>query len=703
MSGSNSPDKEEDRLFHTPFYESRQESPSNNSLLQQRRRQLSTYAYNNWEPSTARTGHATNQHGQQGDSVPHKWMNQQQQHELSPGDRSTQNIWSTNRSASQNLNDQTSYGSFYPRHSEGIAAADTSSSYFGGGSIYSGGSQSFYGGNSNSYSEGLSIPRDVVDTTTASLSRSMGHLNLGSNTIQPEANYYGGGLASVPTMASGTSSSIPGVIGASSGSTVGGSLSRSTASSSTWGYPQQQQQLLLPPRDRSAPSYFPSLGNNSTISEPPGFPKQGKPMNYAAAPFPGPPPIGGPSSLSPGMNTRVAIPSVPFSDNQTLASHNAYSLRGPNNSRKDQEPQKMGQGNQPHSRRNDGKKKNRTTHHEPASNQHRRQRDNSQSDRSKSPPPFWTEEDNFTNASSKGSSAAIRMLMNAPVTSISDRSTASSRGSGLTGTRLPLDDLVQEGSNNTSDRPILPSMDDVSFPSPEDDEEDDTTDDAGDETEIWGDGIGPHSPSSKKKEWLLRMNRRMQETAIGSLDPATIPVSAIMNAWAKTKSAQGAGMVEMWLERIQEEVEAGNTKVVLNTKLFTMAGMINFYVRSITMYFFWLFLTFCSTVAVDAWAKSGEGGNAARKAESILQNMNSLYQKTGYEHLRPTTGIFNAVINAWARSKEKIAPSRAEQILEWMDKLRRNSPSIQIRPDKFTYNTGTSREIPFRTHNVNHS
>ena len=76
--------------------------------------------------------------------------------------------------------------------------------------------------------------------------------------------------------------------------------------------------------------------------------------------------------------------------------------------------------------------------------------------------------------------------------------------------------------------------------------------------------------------------------------------------------------------------------------------------------------------------------------------MHALYLKTGHDFLRPTTGIFNAVINAWARSKESIAPSRAEQILDWMDKLHRTNPSIQIRPDKFTYNTGKSQQLEVR-------
>jgi hypothetical protein len=79
-------------------------------------------------------------------------------------------------------------------------------------------------------------------------------------------------------------------------------------------------------------------------------------------------------------------------------------------------------------------------------------------------------------------------------------------------------------------------------------------------------------PSVKKRDWLLRMNRRLQEIPVGDLDPATIPLAAIMNSWAKTKSAQGASMVELWLNRAQQEYEAGNSRVLPTTKMYTMAG-----------------------------------------------------------------------------------------------------------------------------------
>lgn len=174
-----------------------------------------------------------------------------------------------------------------------------------------------------------------------------------------------------------------------------------------------------------------------------------------------------------------------------------------------------------------------------------------------------------------------------------------------------------------------------------------------------GEDLDDQSPSSlgKKREWLLRMNKKIQEVPVGELDPSAVPISAIMNAWAKTKSAQGASMVETWLRRAQQEYSAGNHRIVPTTKMYTMA--------------------------VDAWARSGERGAAANRAEALLHHMNSLYQSGEHDKLKPTTGIFNAVINAWARSREKIAPVRAEQILSWMENFR----DLDIQPDKYTYNT----------------
>jgi hypothetical protein len=92
----------------------------------------------------------------------------------------------------------------------------------------------------------------------------------------------------------------------------------------------------------------------------------------------------------------------------------------------------------------------------------------------------------------------------------------------------------------------------------------DVPDDSDDEEDL--------DPRAKKLDWLLRMNRRLTEIPVGDLDTQVVPLLAIMNSWAKTKSSQGATMVEMWLNRAQQEYEAGNRKIYLTTKMYTMAG-----------------------------------------------------------------------------------------------------------------------------------
>jgi len=267
----------------------------------------------------------------------------------------------------------------------------------------------------------------------------------------------------------------------------------------------------------------------------------------------------------------------------------------------------------------------------------------------------------------------IRLIMNPPEKDLAScgGSLTSSNTSTLAANRLQLDRLAGDSNHTTtregctlskiSGRAILPSMNDIEVESMHDKENENSFDDNEEGSHFVGaeSSFDDTTTNSKKRDWLFRMNRRLTEVPVGELDPSTTPISAIMNAWAKTKSSHGASMVEKWLDRAQEEFDMGNTRVVPTNKMFTMA--------------------------VDAWAKSGEGVSAAQRAETILQHMNKKFQTTGLENLRPTTGIFNAVINAWARSKEKIAPSRAEQILKWMDNLHKTNPSIK--PDKYTFNT----------------
>ena len=60
--------------------------------------------------------------------------------------------------------------------------------------------------------------------------------------------------------------------------------------------------------------------------------------------------------------------------------------------------------------------------------------------------------------------------------------------------------------------------------------------------------------------------------------------------------------------------------------------------------------------------------------------------KGGNQDVKVDTISFNAVLDAWARSGDRVAPRRAEQILAHMDELYRNG-NKGVKPDRYTYNT----------------
>ena len=76
---------------------------------------------------------------------------------------------------------------------------------------------------------------------------------------------------------------------------------------------------------------------------------------------------------------------------------------------------------------------------------------------------------------------------------------------------------------------------------------------------------------------------------------------------------------------------------------------------------------FLYNAVIDAWARSGRR-DAPKRAEAILQHMEQLSKK-GHEVVRPDFICYNSVINAWAKSRENGAAQRAEAILNHMLKL----------------------------------
>ena len=103
--------------------------------------------------------------------------------------------------------------------------------------------------------------------------------------------------------------------------------------------------------------------------------------------------------------------------------------------------------------------------------------------------------------------------------------------------------------------------------------------------------------ATHKHEWLIRMNKKLMECRVGSLDPTVIPVLAMMSGWAKHKSKEGATNVERIVYRIIDERNVGNTKVPnVNVKLFTSV--------------------------VDAWAKVSILNNCLTPIRSLIIFLN---------------------------------------------------------------------------------
>jgi hypothetical protein len=88
------------------------------------------------------------------------------------------------------------------------------------------------------------------------------------------------------------------------------------------------------------------------------------------------------------------------------------------------------------------------------------------------------------------------------------------------------------------------------------------------------------------------------------------------------------------------------------------------------------------TSVIDAWAKSGEKG-AAKRAEQILNGMQNLYEKTRDPDVKPNVHTANAVCNACAFTK--IDQDRAEaleiafRVFDWINTQK------DMQADAYTY------------------
>lgn len=91
---------------------------------------------------------------------------------------------------------------------------------------------------------------------------------------------------------------------------------------------------------------------------------------------------------------------------------------------------------------------------------------------------------------------------------------------------------------------------------------------------------------------------------------------------------------------------------------------------------------------ITAWTRSREnGGLSARHAEALLRKMYDLYNDNRYEYdedMKPDARSWNAVINAVARSRDKDCANRAKYLLDEMGRLY-NEGQADLLPDALTF------------------
>lgn len=143
-----------------------------------------------------------------------------------------------------------------------------------------------------------------------------------------------------------------------------------------------------------------------------------------------------------------------------------------------------------------------------------------------------------------------------------------------------------------------------------------------------------------------------------------------MNAWARTGTVEGATRAEQILERMEYLRTQGNIKIQPTSYSFA--------------------------TVITAWAKAKVGKNKtqnAERAQFILNRMNDFRRKIGSKdtdreyasQLYPDSVVYNAVLDAWARSGEPIAGTRAEELLAQLEELSKQDD--RLTPDTITYNS----------------
>ncbi len=197
---------------------------------------------------------------------------------------------------------------------------------------------------------------------------------------------------------------------------------------------------------------------------------------------------------------------------------------------------------------------------------------------------------------------------------------------------------------------------------------------------------GEAQAASRAEKVLQNMVNRYR--AGGSdVMPTTINFNTVLGAWAKSNSGRaGAERAERILEWMDDLRNSGNTDIKPDTISFNACidGKWSLIQKSCHGAELDIHMLISSSFVTIAWARSGDK-KAAERAEQILRHMDQLYA-AGNKAIKADSYSYNTVLNAWAKSGLTGAPQRAERILSIMETKYRNG-DVSLKPNTRTYTT----------------
>jgi len=198
--------------------------------------------------------------------------------------------------------------------------------------------------------------------------------------------------------------------------------------------------------------------------------------------------------------------------------------------------------------------------------------------------------------------------------------------------------------------------------------------------------------------WMIQLNE-LEEGKSRNLKPDLITMNSLINAWSKSSMPNAAQRAQDILDYMEDNQElsgirpndvsytsvivgwtnSGDPSAAKNAEKILLR-MEKLYENGVTVVKPNV-VTYSS--CINAYSKLGQ----ARRAEELLQRMQSQYEKDGDSELKPNVFSYNAVIRAWSLCQDDPnGAHRAELYLRAMERKYKEG-DISVKPDIYSYNS----------------